>query len=88
MSNQKILGIALLVVGILLLYFGWQSSQSAGEQLTETLTGRFTDETTWFLIGGAAATVVGVFLTFYANRRILPARALASRCGGQPPARW
>lgn len=64
MSNQKILGIALLVVGILLLYFGWQSSQSAGEQLTETLTGRFTDETTWFLIGGAAATVVGVFLTF------------------------
>lgn len=65
MSNQKLLGIVLLVVGIILLYFGWQSSQSAGEQLKETLTGRFTDETMWFLIGGAAAAVAGAFLTFF-----------------------
>jgi hypothetical protein len=52
----------LLVVGVLLLFFGWQSSESVGDQISETLTGRFTDETMWYLIGGAAAVVAGAFL--------------------------
>lgn len=60
--NQKMIGIVLLVVGLILLYFGWQSSQSVGEQLTEAVTGRFTDETVWFLVGGAAALVAGLYL--------------------------
>lgn len=63
MRFNKLVGLVSLVVGVLLLYFGWQSSQSLGEQMTETLTGRFTDETLWLLIGGAAATVVGLYLT-------------------------
>lgn len=60
--NQKMIGIVLLVVGLILLYFGWQSSQSVGEQLTEAVTGRFTDETVWYLVGGAAALVAGLYL--------------------------
>ncbi len=64
MASSKLLGIVLLVVGIGLLYFGYQSTQSLGGQVTETLTGRFTDETMWYLIGGAAATAAGAFLTF------------------------
>jgi len=64
MANSKLLGIILLVVGIGLLYFGYQSTQSVGGQVTETLTGRFADETMWYLIGGAAATAAGAFLTF------------------------
>ena len=64
MGSSKLLGIVLLVVGIALLYFGYQSTQSVGNQLTETLTGRFTDETMWYLIGGAAAAAAGAFLTF------------------------
>lgn len=63
MAGPKLVGIVLLVVGIGLLYFGYQSTQSIGNQLTETVTGRFTDETMWYLIGGAAA--VGAFLTFF-----------------------
>lgn len=62
MGMAKIAGIVLLVVGILLLFFGWQSTQSMGEQLSETVTGRFSDETMWYLIGGAAAVVAGLFL--------------------------
>ena len=62
MDNKKMLGAVLLVVGLILLYFGWQSSQSVGDQITETFTGRFTDSTMWFLITGAAATVVGIFI--------------------------
>lgn len=64
MGNSKLIGLVLLVVGIALLYFGYQSSQSVGEQVSETLTGRFTDETTWYLIGGAAAAVAGAYITF------------------------
>ncbi|ODN68113.1 MULTISPECIES: DUF3185 family protein [Methylophaga] len=60
--STKLLGIILLVVGVILLVFGWNSSQSLGDQVTETITGRFTDETMWFIIGGAVAVVVGAFL--------------------------
>lgn len=64
MGANKVIGIVLLVTGLLLLYFGWQSSQSAGDQIVETFTGRFTDSTMWFLIIGAAAAVGGAMLTF------------------------
>jgi len=62
MGNNKLIGIVLLVVGLILLYFGWQSSQSVGDQVVETFTGRFTDSTMWFLIAGAAAAVAGIFM--------------------------
>lgn len=65
MGNQKVVGIVLLVVGAVLLYFGYQSSQSVGGQITESLTGRFTDEAMWYLIGGAAAAAAGAFMTFF-----------------------
>ncbi|MFA5677495.1 MAG: DUF3185 family protein [Pseudomonas sp.] len=64
MAQQKLVGIVLIVVGVILLYFGWQASQSLGEQVVEGITGRFTDETMWYLIGGAVAVVVGAFLAF------------------------
>lgn len=64
MGSSKLAGIVLLVVGLALLYFGYQSTQSVGGQIAETFTGRFTDETMWYLIGGAAAAVAGAFLTF------------------------
>ncbi|GGY60666.1 hypothetical protein GCM10007071_04200 [Marinobacter zhanjiangensis] len=65
MGTQKIVGIVLLVVGVLLLFFGYQASQSMGEQLAETVTGRFSDETMWYIIGGVAAVVAGAFLAFF-----------------------
>lgn len=63
MAGPKLLGIILLVVGVILLIFGFNASQSLGDQVAETFTGRFTDETMWYLIGGAVAVVVGGFLT-------------------------
>ncbi|WP_040576784.1 DUF3185 family protein [Methylophaga lonarensis] len=61
MANTRLLGMILLVIGAILLYFGWQSSQSIGDQLTEAVTGRFTDETMWFIISGAVSVVVGAY---------------------------
>ena len=57
MGSQKLLGIILVVIGIILLVFGFNASQSLGDQVTETFTGRFTDETMWYIIGGAVAVV-------------------------------
>ena len=69
MANKQLLGLILLVVGAILLYFGWQSTQSVGDQLTEAMTGRFTDGTMWLLIGGAIASVAGAFLFYPLGRR-------------------
>lgn len=60
MTGKQILGIVLLVVGIILLYFGYEATQSAGEQIHETFTGRFTETTTWYLVLGVAAAIGGV----------------------------
>lgn len=65
MGSQKLLGIVLFVVGILLLYFGWQASESVGDQVTEAFTGRFTDATMWYLIGGTAALAAGAYLVLF-----------------------
>jgi len=65
MGASKLVGIVLLVVGIALLYFGFQSTESIGNELSETLTGRFTDTTMLYLIGGAAASAAGAFLVFF-----------------------
>lgn len=64
MSRKKIIGIACLVAGVALLYFGYNASQSLTESVSETLTGRYTDETMVMLIGGAVAAVVGLGLLF------------------------
>lgn len=65
MMNNRILAIVLIVVGLILLFFAYQSSQSLGDQVTEAVTGRFTDSTTWFLILGAASAVAGVGLLLF-----------------------
>lgn len=67
MKTHQIIGITLLVVGAILLYFGYQASQSVGEQVAETLTGRFSDSTTWYFVLGAAAAISGFGL--FALRR-------------------
>jgi hypothetical protein len=63
MKDTKLIGLICIVAGAILLYFGWQSSQSIGDQLTESLTGRFTDDTLLFIIGGAVALVAGLYLS-------------------------
>jgi uncharacterized protein YjeT (DUF2065 family) len=62
MSSNQIIGLALLVLGVILLFFGYQSSQAADDQIFEALTGRFTDSTMWLFIFGGVSAVVGVGL--------------------------
>ena len=69
MTSQRILGAVLLVVGLILLYFGLNATDSVSENVKEGLTGRYTDKTTWFIVGGAAAAVAGLVLAFVGGRR-------------------
>ncbi|MDR5893600.1 DUF3185 family protein [Halomonas mongoliensis] len=62
MASHRIMALVLIVVGAILLFFAYQSSQSLGDQVTEAVTGRFTDSTTWFIVLGAAFAVAGVGL--------------------------
>lgn len=68
MSGSKIAGIVLLVVGAILLYFGFNATDSVGEQVVEGVTGRYTDETMWYLIGGGIAAVGGLVLLLTGRR--------------------
>ncbi|MEY6432898.1 DUF3185 family protein [Thioalkalicoccus limnaeus] len=65
MASNRILALVLLVVGLILLFFAYQGSQSLGDQVTEAVTGRFTDSTIWFLILGAASAVAGLGLLMF-----------------------
>lgn len=64
MDPQRLFGIVLLVLGAILLFVGMNSSQSLGEQVSQTFTGRFSERTTWYLIGGIVAGLLGVLLLF------------------------
>jgi len=69
MSMGRILGVVILVIGIALLVTGYNASESAVDQISETLVGRYTDETIWYLIGGIAGVVGGVLLMLFGRRR-------------------
>ncbi len=62
MRSSGILGIVLLCVGAVLLVFAWRASNAPVDQVVNTLTGRFTDGTMFYIIGGVAALVGGIFL--------------------------
>ena len=62
MSSQRIAGIVLIVVGVVLLVIGFNSSESVADQVSETFTGRFTRETMWYILGGIASAVLGALL--------------------------
>lgn len=69
MHWTRILGIALLVAGLILLVMGYNASESLGEELHQEFTGRFTDDTSLYLIGGGVLAVVGLVLTLFGVKR-------------------
>ena len=63
-NNQKILAVALFVLGIGLVFWGYQQSGSVGSQLNEVLNGAPSDNVMMFYIGGAISLAVGALLFF------------------------
>jgi len=68
MCNSRLIGFVILVVGVVLLVFGINASHSVSERIIEGFTGKFTDQTTWYLIGGIAAIALGAALFLFGRR--------------------
>ena len=60
---NKALGLALLAIGIVLIVFGINSSNSVGSDFSRFFTGSPTNKTVWLLIGGIASVIVGGVLS-------------------------
>ena len=68
MNVTRLLGIIILVVGIVLLGFGINSSQAITEKVVEGVSGRYTEHTMWYIIGGIAMIIGGACLSFTGNK--------------------
>ncbi|WP_133649832.1 DUF3185 family protein [Paraburkholderia flava] len=65
----KMISVALIVGGIVLLYFGGQSFHSFSNDVSRVFTGAPTNRTMFLIAGGVVATVAGlVGLTLSAKR--------------------
>ena len=66
---SKAIGAALIVVGILLLVWGVNASDSLGSGISRIFRNTPTDRTIWLLGGGAAAGAAGLYLMFNTRRK-------------------
>jgi len=57
---RKAISAALLIGGLLLIFFGYQESQSLASEVDEFITGSPTDSAMWMMIGGAVVAVFGL----------------------------
>jgi hypothetical protein len=69
MSTQRMLGIVLLILGVILLVMGRNASHSMADQVNNTFSGRFTDRTTWLFVGGIALGLLGLFMALFTGGR-------------------
>jgi NO-binding membrane sensor protein with MHYT domain len=60
---NRIVGIALLVGGVVLMVFGFMAADSFGSDVSRFFTGSPTDKAIWMIIGGIVASIVGLGLT-------------------------
>jgi hypothetical protein len=56
----KVVSIALIACGVVLLYFGGQSFHSFSNDVSRFFTGAPTNRTIWLIGGGIAATLAGI----------------------------
>lgn len=68
MNSQRIFGAALLIVGVTLLIAGMSASNSVADRVSDTFTGRFTQATMWYILGGIGAALLGLFVILLGAR--------------------
>ena len=68
MNPQRILGLLILIGGVVLLVVGINASHSMADQVSNTFRGRFTDGTTWYIIGGVVTGLFGLSMALMCGR--------------------
>ncbi len=64
MGIQRVVGIVLLVLGVVLFIIGMNASGSIADRWSHFFTGHFTDTTVWYMVAGIVAAIVGLVLAF------------------------
>lgn len=59
MSTNKLISLAVLAVGIVLVIYGVSASDSFSSDVSRFFTGSPTDKTMWLMIGGVVAVIIG-----------------------------
>lgn len=67
---NKGIGVALLVVGIASVIYGFDASASVGSGVSRAFTGIPTEKALGLVLGGAAAMIVGAFMAFRGSRKV------------------
>jgi hypothetical protein len=65
---NKIVAVALLAGGIVLMIVGINATNSFGSDVSRFFTGSPTDKAIWMLMGGIVATIVGLGLTLRSSK--------------------
>ena len=66
---NKAIGLTILAIGIALIIYGIDASNSASSTLSRTFNGTPTDKTLWLLLGGVGASIYGAVLTLKPSGR-------------------
>jgi drug/metabolite transporter (DMT)-like permease len=69
MSLNKIIGAVVFAVGVFLLVTAYNATQAPVEELSNTITDRYSDNTTWYFVAGVAAIVGGGLLALFGARK-------------------
>ncbi len=62
MQLQRIAGLAVIAVGVVLLVMGFRATEAFGSQVSNFFTGAPTDRAIWLLIGGGVLVLGGAVL--------------------------
>jgi hypothetical protein len=66
---NKILALALIAVGVILIIFGVNAINSFGSDVSRFFTGSPTDKAIWMLIGGVVASLAGLTMSLRSSGR-------------------
>lgn len=65
MNAPRLVGLVLLILGIVLLIFGINATHAIGERAVETVTGKYSEGTMWYIVGGIVGIVAGGALLIF-----------------------
>ena len=60
-GKKKLIGLVFLVVGIILIAWGFNESESVNNKLARALSGTSSDRVLWFYLSGGVCAVIGAF---------------------------
>ncbi len=69
MQMSRIIGAVLFAIGVVLLVFAYRASNAPLEQISDTLTGHYSNQTMWYFVLGVGGIIGGGLLFALGSRR-------------------